>query len=188
MIHISGSSNDIINAALFKQFTEYLENGKSNPPGSPKSKRRKRSTNKDDVTSFLNDMYPGAQQVPTQLVQMLASPQIKPDDKLESTAILHNQYEKQCEKFTPKCPESSFRLEKNGICIHDPKKGMNFEDAKDYCHNLAEGKAKLLRFENLQETKLLFEHITRGIQIFQNTTFSIHIKFIKLDIGSIILI
>ena len=98
MIHISGSSNDIINAALFKQFTEYLENGKSNPPGSPKSKRRKRSTNKDDVSSFLNDMYPGAQQVPTQLVQMLASPQIKPDDKLESTAILHNQYEKQCEK------------------------------------------------------------------------------------------
>ena len=107
-------------------------------------------------------MYPGAQQVPTQLVQMLASPQIKPDDKLESTAVLHNQYEKQCERTEPKCPESSFRLEKNGICIHDPKKGMNFFAAKKYCHNLGEGKARLFQFENLEETKLLFQYITKG--------------------------
>ena len=150
---------------MFKQFSDYLENGKPNPPGIHQQKRNKRSTNKNDVSSFLHDMYPGANQIPTQLVQMMASPQIKPDDKLESTAVFHDQFEKQCEKLEPQCPRSSFRLEKNGICIHDPKKGMNLPDAKQYCHNLEEGKAKLFRFENLEETKLLFQYISKGILV-----------------------
>ena len=141
---------------------EYLEKGKSAPPGSEKKARKKRSVNQDNVRNFLNDMYPGIQQVPTQMVQMLASPQIKPDDKLDSTALFHNQYKKSCEKSQPKCPESFFRLETNGMCIHDPRKGMIFPDSIEYCRNIENGKAKLFRFESLQETKLLLDYIRKG--------------------------
>ena len=147
---------------LFKQFTEYVNNGKVAPSETKSSTRKKRSITNDDVTSFLNDMYPGVQQVPTQMVQMLATPQIKPDDKLDSMALYNKQYTKRCEKSQPKCPEEFFRLETNGICIHDPKKGMSFSDSNAYCRDIGDGKAKLFHFENSEETRLLFDYIRKG--------------------------
>ena len=148
---------------MYKQFTEYSENGKTDALLELEtSSRKKRSIKNDEVHNFLNDMYPGIKQVPTQLVQMLASPGIKPDDKIDSTALIHNQYKKKCEKLKPKCPKYFFRLGSNGKCIHDPRKGMTFADSKSYCSSIENGKAKLFKFETMEETKLLFDYILKG--------------------------
>ena len=162
ILHLTykGASNDIVDARLFQQFFEYLENKKNdtNSFGS----RKKRSINDDDLISFLNDVYPGAQQIPTQMVRMLASPEISPDNKIESTALFHKRANNRCQADVSQCPESFFQLEEDGKCIFDPKQEMTMEDAYSYMPTIDNGNAKLFQFESLEKTKMLFEYVKSG--------------------------
>ena len=164
-----GSSNSIINSALAKQFSEYLANGKKVPSIKDLKPREKRSSGdknyEDDFRDFLNDAYPGAEQSPTMMVQMLASPQTKPDDILDSAAIFHKDNLETCQAIENECPESFFRLCEGCKCIHDPKAHMTLAEGNSYCKNFGANNAELLQFESLEELKLLDAYMKTGLYI-----------------------
>ena len=94
-----GSVNEIIDAAFFKQFNEYLED-----KGFHHS--RKKRGNDQDVSylsvsemeqqgiNFLTEKYPEAKYLPLEMVQILGSPGLNPDTFLENEAILNSEDDK----------------------------------------------------------------------------------------------
>ena len=147
---------------MFKQFSEYLANGKRVPSITELTSRKKRSTTNDDFRDFLDDMYPGAQQPPTLMVQMLGSPQTSADAKIESAAIFHKENIDSCQASEPECPENFFRPYNEGKCIHDPHIKMTWNEANNYCSNVASGNSRMLQFEVLKESMFLSRYIMKG--------------------------
>ena len=131
--------------------------------------RAKRSSNNngddEDFRDFLNDAYPGAQQAPTQMVQMLASPQTKPDDIVDSAAIFYKESQDTCQAIEAKCPENFFRLCEGCKCLHDPETKMTLIEGNAYCKNLGSPNSQLFQFERIKELQLLDEYINKGLCI-----------------------
>ena len=89
-----GSINEIIDAAFFKQFDDYLqEKGLHDIVIDQTNDERYRYIRKVDLeregANFLADKYPGAKTLPIETVQILGSPGIDPDMFLENGAILN---------------------------------------------------------------------------------------------------
>ena len=89
-----GSVNEIIDAAFFKQFDDYL-NSKS--LHHPRSKRENlenlptlgASEIHKEGGNFLAEKYPGAKLLPLEMIQILGSPKLDTDKFLENEAILN---------------------------------------------------------------------------------------------------
>ena len=129
--------------------------------------RRKRSADntEDDFKDFLRDMYPGVEQAPTQMVQMMASPQIEPDDQVESSALFHKENVDTCDSSDSKCPGSFHRPNEEAKCIHRSKETMSIADALSYCASAADGyRSRFLRLDLLQDSNFLSKHLLKGIK------------------------
>ena len=89
-----GSVNEIIDAAFFKQFNEYLE-GKRYLSSRKKRHEEKQylsvSEMEQEGMNFLAEKYPGAKYLPLEMVQILGSPGLNPDTFLENEAILNSE-------------------------------------------------------------------------------------------------
>ena len=85
-----GSAGKIIDAALFRQFNDYLL-GKNKTISELSSVELH-----EEGLKFLADMYPGARKSPQQLVQMMGSPGIKPDKSLVADALLNPESTNNC--------------------------------------------------------------------------------------------
>ena len=113
----------------------------------------------------MNDAYPGAQQAPTQMVQMLASPQTKPDDVVDSAAIFYKESQDTCQARKTRCPENYFRLCEGCKCIHDPKTEMTLVEGNAFCKNLGPANSQLFQFETLRELQFVDKYIRTGLSI-----------------------
>ena len=119
----------------------------------------------EDFKDFLRDMYPGVEKAPTQMVQMMASPKIEPDDKVESSALFHNENIETCGVADSECPDSFFRPAEGAKCIHRSRQEMEISEAANYCSNLGSGSTlQLLQLELLQDTQFLSEYFLKGVK------------------------
>ena len=136
-----GSANEIVDAALFKQFHHYL---------AAKNKKALELSEKEmqeEGKNFLLETYPGAQQAPTQMIRMLGSPGMDPDKSMEAEAILNPEDQEKClhENKTEtllKCPDGFVNIanytDKGWPCwhFHDRDHKRSKAEASDYCNNL----------------------------------------------------
>ena len=149
----------MVDNALYKQFVEWF-NGLPEPTT---NNRTKRSTiNEDLLGRFLREVYPGANQIPTAMVRMMANPTITPDQKISSTALLHKDDRCSNPDSSIECPEPFVSLKNTDQCIHDPNTEMTLDEANEYSLNLESSNARLFQFENIAETKELFEYLKTG--------------------------
>ena len=165
-----GSANDIVDAAIFKQFVEYLEE-KNIVYDQLSDDEVQQETYK-----FLNDRYPGSRQLPNQLVRMLGSPDVEPDNKIESRTIMNpedvtacsppltsnqsitndtNQRKKR-QFISVDCP-GGFTQTGSGSCWHSSKQSMTYDDAVTYCSNQGNGLGEMLYFQDDDEITELYE-------------------------------
>ena len=129
--------------------------------------RRKRSANQvdDDFKDFLRDMYPGIEQAPTQMVQMMSSPQIQPDDKIESSALFHQEDIEACEAAEPKCPDLFYRPPNSDKCIYRSRQEVDISDTATYCNSIGNTpSSQILRLEILQDARFLSKYFLKGIK------------------------
>ena len=118
-------------------------------------------------------MYPGVEKAPTQMVQMMASPNIEPDDKVESSALFHNENIETCGVEDSECPNSFFRPAEGAKCIHRSGHEMKITEAANYCSTVGSGTtSQLLQLEHLQDTQFLSEYFLMGVK----GRYSIYIK------------
>ena len=169
-----GAANDIVDAALFKQFERYLAKKKLNFTALTTDEQI------EQTQSFLASTYPGAKKAPNQLVRMMGSPDVSVEAKLESVAILNpDEFSNDCpsengarkkryaEGSNPtlfeegSCPEG---FDKVGIpgaetCIHRSSEYKTQTEAASYCANQAEGSGKLLIINPNENMEPVLEHI-----------------------------
>ena len=89
-----GISDDIIDAALAKQFNDYLDSkGNAGSTGDTGRKILFSELTEEEMElegyAFLQDMYPGVKQAPHRLVRLLGSPLMDPSQELRNAAILN---------------------------------------------------------------------------------------------------
>ena len=151
-----GSANDIVDAALFNQLERYL--AKKNISFDSLSDEEKVI----QTQNFLNETYPGATKTPNQLVQMMGSPSVSVESKLDSIAIINpgdhedcteigNAVDKRRKRGTEEmyveeyCPDEFFKVDNTevGQCIHISSEQMTKEKASDYCTSKGAGNSAL---------------------------------------------
>ena len=164
-----GAANDIVDAAIFKQFIDYLTENNIVYDDLSEEEVRNQTYN------FLNDRYPGAKQLPNQLVRMLGSPDVKPDSKIESTAIYNPEDVENCEdpassqsmlnskgqeeggkNIDEQCP-SEFRKVSSDSCWHIPSEEMTYDEGSAYCKDKGNGTAEMLRITSSDEIAELYD-------------------------------
>ena len=147
-----GSVSEIMEAALYYQFEEWLIQ-KSDNGGI----RKKRGTsyhigNSSNLTTeqlsvlltqFLNEIYPGAKDLPTKFAEVLSSDD--PEQIMETKAILMPEEETKCDatdsldllnqlnqKMNKECPEPFTKID-SSTCIMLVDMEMTYDDASSYC-------------------------------------------------------
>ena len=170
-----GAANEVVDAALFQQFNDYLiEKGK-------RFEALSISEQIQEGQTFLMDMYPGAKAPPNQLVSMMASPGIDADRGLEAITIFNPEDKKTCsvnvdgdlnplpnqksvikrnaeEVAETECP-SGFKNKGNGACWHYGDHKMTYKAAGSYCTKKSTNSV-LLQLENDFED--IFDQPTEG--------------------------
>ena len=181
-----GSLYQNVDAVLFKQLREYIKN-----KSSEKHHRGKRfSTNEIDSVinssaklkqndslisvdlmielafEFLNDVYPGAKQKPTELVGIMSAE--NPRKFFMKESILFPNRHKECDPNDNTrisealnkqiqnnfCPDG-FELMNNSYCLHFSEEVRSYAEAKDYCNQL-EG-SNLLYIDSLSDASSLHD-------------------------------
>ena len=144
-----GTAKEIVDAALFKQFNEYL--GRKNKIFSELSQHELY----DEGNAFLRDMYPGALMPPNKLVAMMASPGGDSEKAMKAVAMFHPDPDEDCveledgeshnitkrdahENDDGNCPDGW--LDNGfGSCIYYHKNTMTYNDANNFCAAQNEG-------------------------------------------------
>ena len=149
-----GAANEIVDAALFQQFNDYLVS-KISMDNSFESLSVEKQ-----IQSFLEELYPGAEAPPNQLVSMMASPGIDPNSGIEALTIFNPEDKKTCsvnvdeapastpeakhvekrntENSTMKPCPSGYEEKGNGFCVHQSDIQMDYAEAKAYCNSHSE--------------------------------------------------
>ena len=159
-----GSIKDFLDSVLFKQFKEYVQvKTKANVVLSDLTKDEMLTY----AESFLNETYPGAEEMPTKMIQAMSS--TDPEKSVQSTTLLNKEEEIECDPDSndailevlnknlknDSCP-NDFELLRNGRCVHASKFKMTLEQAESYCNEIRG--ASLFIFETLDDLKAIEEH------------------------------
>lgn len=167
-----GSANDIIDAALFRQFDLYLKSKNKYIEDLSDAERE------IDWEDFLFETYPGSMESPVEMVKMLGSPNLAPDKSIDAKSILHSEDESTCpQKLKAEtykfCPEG-FHTITNTTDTDHPKpcwhfagevNEMNFELAGNYCQTLdGDGASQLFNFLDRRDYDILWPILTTGMQ------------------------
>ena len=161
-----GAANDIVDAAIFKQFVDYLEEKNLSYDDLSDNEIR------DETYNFLNDKYPGSRQLPNQLVRMLGSPDVDPENKIEARAILNPEDASECISSNETQNSGGSRKKRSsdqgpcpngfiesgyGSCWHISTQTMAYVDAFTYCSNQGNGAGEILSFFDDHESNKLYE-------------------------------
>ena len=175
-----GSVKQIGDAVLFKQFREYVVQKKYKESNynitlgwlKEEYTASKKSYNNAvlpemtydemmmEAELFLKDVYPGAKEKPTQMIQAMTA--ADPQKVMESETLLSQSEETQCDSSSnlealktlnkqlknDTCPDG-FDKQEDGSCIHQARNGlMDYNTAEKYCNIL--GGARLLYFNSYE--------------------------------------
>ena len=177
-----GSANQIIDAALFKQFERYLE--QKNKDILELSEQEI----KNEGIAFLSTVYPGATRPPTKLVRMLGSPGLPPDKSLEADAVLNPEDGKQCKstnssKTELKCPDGFVRINEldqtSRSCWHF--KGANQKTTRqkgiEYCEGLLhDNEWRFFTIQYRKDWEVIWNILNTGKNIEYEYPFELKIK------------
>ena len=195
-----GAANDIVDAALFKQFERYLHEKKLNFTALTDEEKI------EETQNFLSDKYPGATKSPNQLVRMIGSPEVSVESKIESVAILNpdefknpdcpevddpNNGRRKRQESSPQlfiediCPDGFTNVGPagSGTCIHMSTSRMTHDDAIIYCESQGDGNAILLAADPDEDIQPFLEELYSMIKIGKynpkcRDKFGIHFPFI----------
>ena len=126
-----GAANEIIDAALFKQFFDYLQ-GKDLEYDEMNADEIKR-----EGVSFLMEKYPGATKAPNELVRFMTSPDV--DKSMQSLAVLNpeDQTPDSCgtnrRKRSSECPSSEWIYNLHGVCVLISEQVMTKGEGDSFC-------------------------------------------------------
>ena len=167
-----GSVFEVIEAALYYQFEEWLLQRTERD-----QTRKKRATDKitqisSNLTStqlsqllvdFLNEVYPGAKDLPTKYASVLNADD--PEQMIETSAILIPEKETRCDetenldvldqlnkKITKECPEP-FKKLGSSTCIVLVDNELTYDDASSFCQ--AQDGAKLHTISSWEDIEAL---------------------------------
>ena len=180
-----GSSKDIMNAALFEQFQNFVFDKTDNLTNFGKSKTsRKREVTEpqlynlstSDVQNlielFLVEVYGSNKIRPMEIIQLLTSKE--PDSIVENKAILINEETQDCngssyemiidtlnKQANPKCPEGFDELD-DQICIHVGEEVETHAEAEFYCEEKGFGSNNLLTLETTEHFNSLKQILLEG--------------------------
>ena len=172
-----GAANDVVDAALFKQFDRYLI--KKNLNFSELSTEDQIMETKN----FLNATYPGAKKTPNQLVRMMGSPDVSVESKLESAAILNTEeFKKDCSSSNngrkkrdiiyseETCPDGFVKAGPvgSGSCIHVGTSYMTYNEAIAYCESKDDGNGKLLSPDHDEDIQPILKELHDVLTIGKN--------------------
>ena len=171
-----GAVREIGKAVLFKQFKEYIWKKREN--NSPMQDIDSDDDNlllpemsldemMSEAEEFLRDIYPGAKENPTKMVQVMTA--LDPKKSMETETLLSQTEEKECSRTSNvellktlnkqlknnTCPDQ-FDLLEDGICIHQSKIAMTYTEARNYCKQ--QGGAQLLYFDSYENFKAMHRH------------------------------
>ena len=167
-----GAVSEVMEAALYYQFEEWLlqRTGRDQT-------RKKRATNKitqnssnltatqlsELLVDFLNEVYPGAKDLPTKYASVLNAND--PEQMMETRAILMPEKETQCDetenldlvdqlnkKMSRECPEPFTKIG-SSTCIMLVDNEMTYDDASSFC--LAQDGAKLHTISSWEDIEAL---------------------------------
>ena len=180
-----GSSKDIMNAALFEQFKNFVFDKTENLTNFEKSKiSRKREVDESQLYNlstsnvenlielFLVEVYGSNKIRPMELIQLLASKE--PDSIVENKAIWITEETQDCNgssyemiidtlkrQANPKCPDGFDELD-DQICIHVGEEVETHAEAEFYCEEIGFGSANLLTLETTEQFNALKQMILKG--------------------------
>ena len=169
-----GSSKDIMNAALFEQFKDFVFDKTENLTNFRKLKMsRKREVaesalhnlSSSDIENlielFLFEVYGSNKIRPTELIQLLASKE--PDSIVENKAIWITEETQDCngssyemlidtlnKQANPRCPDGFDELD-DQICIHVGEEVGTHAEADFYCEQVSFGSDNLLTLETTEQ-------------------------------------
>ena len=156
-----GSIKDFLDSVLFKQFKEYIQ-------VKTKGDMVLSDLTKDEMLTyaelFLNETYPGAEEMPTKMIQAMSS--TDPEKSVQSATLLNQEEEIECDPDSndailevlnknlknDSCP-NDFESLQNDSCVHTSKFKMTFDQALGYCDEM-QG-STLIILEKLEDLKAL---------------------------------
>ena len=174
-----GSIKDFLDSVLFKQFKEYIQ-------VKTEGNMVLSDLTKDEMLtyaeSFLNETYPGAEEMPTKMIQAMTS--TDPEKSVQSATLLNQEEETECDPDSndaileilnkklknDSCP-NDFELLQNDTCVHTSKFKMTFDQALGYCDDM-QG-STLIIIEKLEDLTALDAY---DFKIPQGTFYTINAK------------
>ena len=165
-----GSVREIVDAALFKQFDEYLM-AKNKVLNDLNEKQLV-----EEVHVFLDQVYPGAKRPPNKMVALMASPAGDAEKSMKANAVFNPEPENECDLVFQNadnnrkkrsidpltlnyiCPEGWWN-NKYGSCIYYHNVKMTFNGAKTFCDTHEIGGAELLEIK-ANGVNAIKDHIT----------------------------
>ena len=185
-----GSSKDIMNAALFEQFKNFVLNKTDKLTHLQKLKsKRKREVDEDKLDSLISDSdmkdliheflltsYGTNKTNPMELVQLLTSND--PDNMVENKAIWISDETDNCndssystiidrlnQELNPTCPNGSHALDEK-ICIYVGEVVESYPEAEFYCEIQTRGLGALLSLDSPEQLTELKNIILKGTSKF----------------------
>ena len=148
-----GSRQQMLESVLFRQLKRYIEGKEGNVNATNRRLKRKASETEsfltedemmEQIEAFIKDVYPGATQKPTMLINLMTSD--NPELSIQNQALL--QLNRECDPssrgpFTKAmnkqlrndtCPEGFEMVKESDYCVHTKSTPMSYNDATKYCH------------------------------------------------------
>ena len=178
-----GSIKSISENMLFIQLERFIENqnkdtilrskrsiNASSPEGIQNTGNNPTELTHDEMIShareFLKEVYPGATDIPTKMLQLLISED--PNKIIENDAMMYHTYEEECDPSRNEeilktlnkrltndfCPDG-FRNFTDSLCVHVSDTSMPFAQAGEYCQQ--KGSTEAFDFGSYAEVELLVE-------------------------------
>ena len=173
-----GSSKDIMDAALFKQFKDFVLKKTANYTGNgERGKRENRleissMTIAEWINLFYEEVWQGIQVKPTELLPLMTSND--PDNIVQGKTIWNSDKEELCDdsssqaavdlirqEMNPSCP-NGFEMLDNKFCIHLGDYVATYGEAEFYCESKTLGGGNLLSLENQEQVENLRNIIQKG--------------------------
>ena len=158
-----GSRQEILDSVLYRQFKRYIRNKQVDHSTLTLEEMTKQ------LDDFLQDMYPGANESPTQMIKLMVSG--NPKLALQNEAVLG--IEEKCDPSSNQqivdslnkdlrndsCPDG-FEMLGNLYCVHTNGDRMSSNEAYHYCND--QGGAELLYLDSDDDLQALNKYIEKG--------------------------
>jgi hypothetical protein len=198
-----GSVKDVVDNVMLHQLKEYVRKKEQTLRSKRSTSQNKNSLPKENpkqvwnvtyeemlvqIKEFMNEVYPGAKDIPTEFVTLMASDD--PHKVVQNEAVVLPVKDEECNETSNRenvdtlnkqlnndfCPDGFTKFDNIG-CVLVAQSEMTYEEASDYCTNM-DG-ASVFQLDSFDDIKNLDEHNIIGINIIKIVTYSSQIFLIN---------